>query len=83
MSTSVTETEVNDAETPDLDYDPSVADVNMLEDKLPDLKSYMEYQRKLFPYTVVRAGLDLAYKEVDDILNFVDNDYRPRDVAAG
>ena len=36
MSTSVTETEVNDAETPDPDYDPSVADVNMLEDKLPD-----------------------------------------------
>lgn len=36
MSTSVTETEVNDAETPDQDYDPSVADVNMLEDKLPD-----------------------------------------------
>lgn len=36
MSTSVTETEVNHAETPDLDYDPSVADVNMLEDKLPD-----------------------------------------------
>jgi len=48
-----------------------------LEDKLPDLKRYMEYQRKLFPYTVVRAGLDLAYKEIDDILNFVDNDYRP------
>ena len=36
MSTSVTETEINDAETPDPDYDPSVADVNMLEDKLPD-----------------------------------------------
>jgi hypothetical protein len=36
MSTSVTETEVNDAETPDPDYDSSVADVNMLEDKLPD-----------------------------------------------
>ena len=51
--------------------------VHALEDKLPDLKSYMEYQRKLFPYTVVRAGLDLAYKEVDDILNFIDNDYRP------
>jgi hypothetical protein len=32
----VTETEVNDAETPDPDYDSSVADVNMLEDKLPD-----------------------------------------------
>jgi hypothetical protein len=37
----------------------------------------MEYQRKLFPYTVVRAGLDLAYKEIDDIMNFVDNDYQP------
>lgn len=36
MSTSVTETEVNDAETPDPDYDPSVADVRMLEDKLPE-----------------------------------------------
>ncbi len=48
-----------------------------LEDKLPELKQYMEYQRKLFPYTVVRAGLDLAYKELDDIMNFVDNDYRP------
>ena len=34
-----------------------------LEDKLPELKQYMEYQRKLFPYTVVRAGLDLAYKD--------------------
>jgi hypothetical protein len=48
-----------------------------LEDKLPELKQYMEYQRKLFPYTVVRAGLDLAYKELDDIMDFVDNDYRP------
>ncbi len=48
-----------------------------LEDKLPELKQYMEYQRKLFPYTIVRAGLDLAYKELDDIMNFVDNDYRP------
>ncbi|MBT3183089.1 MAG: hypothetical protein HOI59_10740 [Nitrospina sp.] len=48
-----------------------------LEDKLPELKQYMEYQRKLFPYTVVRAGLDLAYKEIDDIMNFIDNDYRP------
>ncbi|MBT5470037.1 MAG: hypothetical protein HOK41_05495 [Nitrospina sp.] len=51
--------------------------IHELEDKLPNLKVYMEYQRKLFPYTVIRAGLDLAYKEVDDILNFVDNDYRP------
>ena len=50
---------------------------HVLEDKLPDLKDYMNYQRKLFPYTIVRAGLDLAYKEVDDILNFIDNDYSP------
>ncbi len=48
-----------------------------LEDKLSELKQYMDYQRKLFPYTVVRAGLDLAYKELDDILNFVDNNYQP------
>ena len=48
-----------------------------LEDKLPELKQYMEYQRKLFPYTVVRAGLDLAYKEIDDIMSFIDNDYQP------
>ena len=48
-----------------------------LEDKLPELKQYMEYQRKLFPYTVVRAGLDLAYKETDDVMNFIDNDYQP------
>ena len=44
-----------------------------LEDKLPELKQYMEYQRKLFPYTIVRAGLDLAYKELDDILDFIEN----------
>jgi hypothetical protein len=36
----------------------------------------MEYQRKLFPYTVIRAGLDLAYKELDDILSYIDNDYQ-------
>ena len=48
-----------------------------LEDKLPELKQYMDYQRKLFPYTVVRAGLDLAYKELDDILDFIENGYRP------
>ncbi len=40
----------------------------------PALREYMEYQRKLFPYTVIRAGLDLAYKELDDILNYIDND---------
>jgi hypothetical protein len=40
----------------------------------------MEYQRKLFPYTVIRAGLDLAYKELDDILNYIDNDHqKPED----
>ena len=52
---------------------------HVLEDKLPELKQYMEYQRKLFPYTVVRAGLDLAYKELDDILDFIENGYRPPD----
>lgn len=41
------------------------------------LKAYMEYQRKLFPYTVVRAGLDLAYKELDDILEYIDNNRIP------
>jgi len=40
------------------------------------LREYMEYQRKLFPYTVIRAGLDLAYKELDDILNYIDNDHQ-------
>ena len=50
------------------------------EDRNPELQAYMEYQRKLFPYTVVRAGLDLAYKELDDILNYVDNDHqKPED----
>ncbi len=43
----------------------------------PKLKAYMEYQRKLFPYTIVRAGLDLAYKELDDILEYQDNDCQP------
>ncbi len=43
----------------------------------PGLKEYMDYQRQLFPYTIIRAGLDLAYKELDDILNFIDNDYQP------
>jgi hypothetical protein len=46
----------------------------------PALREYMEYQRKLFPYTVIRAGLDLAYKELDDVLNYIDNDYqKPED----
>jgi hypothetical protein len=52
---------------------------HVLEDKLPELKQYMEYQRKLFPYTIVRAGLDLAYKELDDILDFIENGYRPNE----
>lgn len=43
----------------------------------PELKAYMEYQRKLFPYTIVRAGLDLAYKELDDILNFIEAGNQP------
>ena len=47
------------------------------ENRDSEIKEYMEYQRKLFPYTIVRAGLDLAYKELDDILNFVDNDHQP------
>jgi len=48
-----------------------------LENSDPELKNYMDYQRKLFPYTIFRAGLDLAYKELDDILNYVDNGYKP------
>ena len=43
---------------------------------MPALREYMEYQRKLFPYTVIRAGLDLAYKELDDVLNYIDNDHQ-------
>ncbi len=42
-----------------------------------ELQQYMEYQRKLFPYTVIRAGLDLAYKELDDILVYLDNESKP------
>jgi len=47
------------------------------EEEDSDLKAYMEYQRKLFPYTIVRSGLDLAYKELDDILNFVESGNLP------
>ncbi|UCD11719.1 MAG: hypothetical protein JSU88_01090 [Nitrospinaceae bacterium] len=47
------------------------------ESESPGLKAYMEYQRKLYPYTVVRAGLDLAYKELDDLLEYIDNDHIP------
>ncbi|MFQ5443430.1 MAG: hypothetical protein ACE5EK_02315 [Nitrospinales bacterium] len=39
----------------------------------PGFKEYMDYQRKLFPYTIIRAGLDLAYKELDDILEYIEN----------
>ncbi|NIQ02232.1 MAG: hypothetical protein GWM98_19095 [Nitrospinaceae bacterium] len=46
------------------------------ESEHPPLREYMVYQRKLFPYTIVRAGLDLAYKELDDILSYIDNDYQ-------
>ena len=46
------------------------------EEDNPAVREYMEYQRKLFPYTVIRAGLDLAYKELDDILNYIDNGYQ-------
>ncbi len=49
---------------------------HMREADNPALREYMEYQRKLFPYTVIRAGLDLAYKELDDILNYIDNDHQ-------
>ncbi|MBI5428652.1 MAG: hypothetical protein HZA02_10315 [Nitrospinae bacterium] len=51
--------------------------VHSLEDRDPGLKEYMEYQRRLFPYTIARAGLDLAYKELDDILRYADNGFRP------
>jgi len=47
------------------------------EDQDLELKAYMEYQRKLFSYTIVRAGLDLAYKELDDILAYQDNGHQP------
>jgi hypothetical protein len=50
---------------------------NALEKDDPELKRYMEYQRDLFPYTIVRGGLDLAYKEIDDMLNYIDAGYKP------
>jgi len=50
------------------------------ENENPELKEYMEYQRKLYPYTVIRAGIDLAYKELDDILCYIDNgNQKPED----
>ncbi|MBI4389420.1 MAG: hypothetical protein HY580_04500 [Nitrospinae bacterium] len=51
--------------------------VHAREDRDPGLKEYMEYQRRLFPYTIARAGLDLAYKELDDILRYADNGFQP------
>ena len=51
--------------------------IHSAEDQDPHIKKYMGYQRCLFPYTIVRAGLDLAYKELDDILNYLDNDNQP------
>jgi len=53
--------------------------IHSAEDQDLDIKKYMDYQRGLFPYTVVRAGLDLAYKELDDILNYLDNGNKPPD----
>ena len=51
--------------------------IHSAEDQDPNIKEYMSYQRCLFPYTIVRGGLDLAYKEVDDILNYLDNGNQP------
>ncbi len=51
--------------------------IHTAEDQDPELKKYMDYQRCLFPYTIIRGGLDLAYKEVDDILNYLDNGNQP------
>ena len=36
--------------------------IHSAEDQDIDIKKYMDYQRCLFPYTIVRAGLVLAYK---------------------
>ena len=53
--------------------------IHSAEDQDSDIKKYMSYQRCLFPYTIVRGGLDLAYKELDDILNYLDNGNKPPD----
>ena len=53
--------------------------IHSAEDQDQDIKKYMNYQRCLFPYTIVRGGLDLAYKELDDILNYIDNGNKPPD----
>jgi len=42
----------------------------------PGLKEYMDYQRSLFPFTIIRSALDLAYKDIDDLLSYMDNNYR-------
>ena len=51
--------------------------IHSAEDQDPEIKKYMDYQRCLFPYTIIRGGLDLAYKEADDILNYLDNGNQP------
>ena len=51
--------------------------IHSVEDQDQNIKKYMSYQRCLFPYTIVRAGLDLAYKELDDILNYLGNGNQP------
>ena len=51
--------------------------IHSAEDQDLEIKKYMDYQRCLFPYTIIRGGLDLAYKEVDDILNYLDNGNQP------
>ncbi len=50
---------------------------SLLENISPEEREREEYYKKLFPYTIVRAGLDLSYKELDDILDFVENDHQP------
>ena len=35
--------------------------IHSAEDQDPEIKKYMDYQRCLFPYTIIRGGLDLAY----------------------
>jgi hypothetical protein len=51
--------------------------IHSAEDQDSEIKKYMDYQRSLFPYTIIRGGLDLAYKEIDDILNYQDNGNQP------
>ncbi|MBT3514339.1 MAG: hypothetical protein HN474_03370 [Nitrospina sp.] len=51
--------------------------IHSAEDQDLEIKKYMDYQRSLFPYTIIRGGLDLAYKEIDDILNYQDNGNQP------